>query len=238
MKKLLFFLILLPIFFSCGGGDEFKKNPVDNLIRDMNKEPTFTIVLYDMDVEGTFARTFKHQYQIITERDSEPVEKITPWMDVNDNFYRLHENDMGMEIASKTSDGKVHKQVAPAGFSNYVGNTHYGHWSNNSSGDSFWEFYGKYAMMSNLIGLATTPIRMSYYSDYHTHYWGSGRSYYGPSDSYGRSTWGSSSAHVEATKPTSAFKSRVNSKISRSAPRSTSGSSGSSFRSRGGGGGK
>jgi hypothetical protein len=52
-----------------------------------------------------------------------------------------------------------------------IGNPNYGHWQQRSDGTSFWEFYGMYALLSNL----TRPIfyndwarhrHYSYYSDY------------------------------------------------------------------------
>lgn len=55
--------------------------------------------------------------------------------------------------------------------SQLIGNPNYGHWQQRSDGTSFWEFYGMYALLSNL----TRPIfyddwarhrRYSYYSDY------------------------------------------------------------------------
>jgi hypothetical protein len=55
--------------------------------------------------------------------------------------------------------------------SQLIGNPNYGHWQQRSDGTSFWEFYGMYALLSNL----TRPIfygdwarhrRYSYYNDY------------------------------------------------------------------------
>ena len=59
MKKIIILIFAISLFVSCGGGDEFRKSPLDELIRDLNKEPTYTIVLYDIDVDGTFMRTYK-----------------------------------------------------------------------------------------------------------------------------------------------------------------------------------
>lgn len=62
-----------------------------------------------------------------------------------------------------------------------VGNPAYGSWSQNSSGQSFWAWYGMYSMFSNVVGMN----RYSYGG------WASrpNYSYYG---SYGRNRWGSS----------------------------------------------
>lgn len=212
---------LMLFLISCGGGKEFVKSPVDTLIRDMNSEPIFSIILYDMEVEGNFSKSYRHQYQIITEKDSIPQERLTEWYPVSKDFFAYHENNMGMEIASKGRDGKVHKGASPAGYSNYVGNERYGQWRQNSSGGSFWEFYGKYAMLTSVFNMMAYPARMSYYNDYRNNYYGSGRSYYGPTNG-GRSTYGTYSDYNTKTKPnsrytrSSTFKNKVNNRVQRS----------------------
>ena len=185
MKKLQF---LLPVFalvllWGCGG-DDFKVSPVDQMIKTMDKEPVFTIILHDMDVEGSFSKSYKHQYKVITEKDSVPQEKLTEWYEVGEKFFTLHENNMGMEIAAKTPDGKLLKEAAPPGYSNYVGNTQYGSWKKNNDGTSFWEFYGKYALISHLLGGSRV-----YRTDYNTYrdYGRQGRPYYGRNKQYGTS---------------------------------------------------
>ncbi len=72
-------------------------------------------------------------------------------------------------------------QMATAQKSNaLVGNPSYGNWKQDSSGRSFWEWYGMYALFSNVLG------GRSYYDS-----WSSrpNSSYYG---NYGRNRWGSS----------------------------------------------
>ncbi|MCF8372488.1 MAG: hypothetical protein K9H64_12740 [Bacteroidales bacterium] len=228
-------LLALMLFMVSCGGKEFVKNPVDTLIRDMNSESVFSIILYDMEVEGNFSKTYKHQYQIITEKDSIPQEKLTDWYPVSKDFFTYHENNMGMEIASKGRDGKVDKTVSPAGYSNYVGNPQYGNWVQRDGG-SFWEFYGKYAMLSSVFHMMTYPARMSYYNDYRSNYYGRGRSYYGPTTG-GRSTYGTYSDYNTKTKPnsrftrSSSFKNKVNSRVQRSTSSSSKTSSSKTSRS-------
>jgi len=72
-------------------------------------------------------------------------------------------------------------QIASAQQTNaLVGNPSYGNWKQDSSGRSFWEWYGMYSLFSNVLG------GRSYYNS-----WSSrpNYSYYG---SYGRNRWGSS----------------------------------------------
>ena len=132
LKKTFLFLLGAALITACGSSREYRKTPVDELIKTMDKEKDFTIILYDMDVEGSWSPDYKHKYKIITNEqvnDStvKPKERTTDWMPVDENFFEMHANDMGMEIASKT-DGKVQKQTAPPGYSNYVGNQRYGSW--------------------------------------------------------------------------------------------------------------
>ncbi|WKN31268.1 hypothetical protein PZB74_20155 [Porifericola rhodea] len=237
-------MVLAVFLLSACSGNDFKKNPVDVLIRDMTETPIYSIILYDMNVEGTFFKDYEHQYRIIKQSspDAKPEEVITDWYPVEENFFNQHANDMGMEIAAKSEDGKVSKLVSPPGYSNYVGNPQYGQWQTGANGNSFWAFYGQYAFLSSMLNLATFPIRRSYYDDYRT-YRGSGRPYYGPVVSNGRRAYGTGSAYTTAAKPNTRWSSTRNSSSAfRSGNRtSRSGSrynSSSSMRSRGGGFGK
>ncbi len=237
---------------SCSSRREFVKNPVDDIIRDLNAEQNFSIILYDMNYDEK-QNSYMHQYQILVEKTNPDTitTKTTDWLKVSDEFFNAHVNDMGMEITSK-QEGVVKKAVAPAGYSNYVGNEKYGHWVQRDGG-SFWEFYGKYAMLRSVFHMMGSPVRYGYWDDYHRNYRGYGRPYYGPT-SGGRTMYGTNStyANKNMTRSTwhnkpSTFKNRVrsqvsrsssNSRISRSSNRYSSGSSGSSSRSRSGGFGK
>ncbi|MFT5618583.1 MAG: hypothetical protein ACI85I_001818 [Arenicella sp.] len=251
LKNSLFIFLAFSVCLLTGcGSKQFATTPIDDFIKKMDKEKNFTIILYDMDVEGSWSKDYKHKYKIITEtkvNDStfKPEEKTTDWMPVDENFFEMHANDMGMEIAAKT-DGKVTKQTAPPGYSNYVGNKQYGNWQTNSSGGSFWAFYGQYAFMSNMMGLMGGRVSRTGYSNYNSTYRGV-RPYYGTSTA----KYGTFSAANKAANPSfakkmssnSSFKSKVQSSASRSttAKNTRSGSRYSSGSSRGrssGGGGK
>jgi len=235
------FTCIALLLSSCGGKD-FKKNPVDELIKEMTDAHTYSIILYDMEVEGTFFKDYKHQYRIVKQpkEDGKPEEEITKWYDVSEGFFAQNENNMGMEIAAKNAEGKVSKTAAPPGYNNYVGNPKYGHWQG-SGANSFWAFYGQYAFLSSMFNLATFPARRSYYDDY-TSYRGSGRPYYGPRTSTGRTTYGTNSSYTSRAKPNSTWSRTSSSRGFRSSASSTSRSgsrySNTSSRSRGGGFGK
>lgn len=238
-------IVLLILLLSACSGNDFQKNPVDTMIRDMTDTPIYSIMLYDMNEEGTFFKDYQHQYRILKQSspEAEPEEVITDWYTVSDDFFNSHINDMGMEIAAKTVDGEVSKTVSPPGYSNYVGNPQYGQWQQGAGGNSFWAFYGQYAFLSSMLNLATFPIRRSYYDDYRG-YRQSGRPYYGPEVGNGRRAYGTGSAYTTAAKPNTRWSSsrRSSSTAFRSGNQtSRSGSrynSSSSMRSRGGGFGK
>ncbi|MEM6261281.1 MAG: hypothetical protein AAGI38_02155 [Bacteroidota bacterium] len=227
MKGKLFILLLVALTaWGCSSEPEkkFVKSPVDTLVRDMTDVQNFTLLLYDMDADES-SDVYKHKYRILEERNVDGrdtlVENITDWYEVAPDLFNQHIEDMGMEIVSK-QDGVVEKKVAPPGYSQYVGNEKYGEFRTGSNGYSFWHFYGQYAFMSTMFSLATMPARYSYYNNYRTNYYPSGRSYYGP-NSGGRNMYGTNSSYNQsrtntrwATKPAS-VKSRVRSQVARSA---------------------
>jgi hypothetical protein len=225
----------------------YEKTELDKLVQKHSTEPDYSIVLYDMDAEGTGSSTiYKHKYQVIIPKSDTVESYTTDWRTVSDIFFEQHVDHLGMELAHK-KDGKLHKETAPAGYSHFVGNERYGQWRERN-GNSFWEFYGKYAFMSSMFNMMTYPVRRSYYNDYYTGYYGTGRTYYGPRGTYyGTRSYTNSTAGKNRTwssKPSS-FKNDVRSRVSRSAERTrasrvsrSSSRSGSSYRSRSGGFGK
>ncbi len=252
IKKVLLSVIVLSVILTYYNvnkhkKDTFQKNPVDELVRDMNSVPEFSIILYDMDFDEA-KDIYQHKYQIV-KHVSQPKDtifsEITKWYPVPQTFFDEHTKDMGMEIVTK-ANGKVTKETAPPGYSNYVGNPQYGRW-NNTGGGSFWVFYGKYAMMSSIFNIAFMPVRYSMWNNYNSGFRGRGQAF------YGNGRYGSNSKFSKFNNPMgrgnqSGFASRVQSRVTRSksspfmspsrTTRSTNRFSTTSFRSRGGGFGK
>lgn len=236
-------IVLMLLSRGCGGGKDFEKSALDNLIQELPKDEVYTIVLNDMDVRGNFSKSYYHDYEVISGTDPEKIDReTTGFLEVSEGFFNEHINNMGMEIASRDSTGKLNKTVAPAGYTNYIGNPKYGQWKSNGSGGSFWEFYGKYAFMSSMFNLIAFPARYNYYNTWRTGYYGYGRPYYGPSTA-GSSYYGTSSRYNTSRRPNSTwsskqstFSNRVQNRTSRSS--GTRSSSSSSYRSRGGSFGK
>ena len=185
--KLHYFIIPIITFilFSCGSAENVIKNPVDNYTRDLDKYKTHSVILYDMDMdEHTFSSDeFRHKYKIVlpakdTTGGKVVRDSISGWVNVSEQFFDKNLDNMGMELLSKDENGKITKTASPPGYNNYVGNPSYGRWSTGSNGSSFWEFYGRYAFMSQMFGLMGSPIYRSSYYDYRSNYRGT-RPYYG-----------------------------------------------------------
>jgi hypothetical protein len=151
-------------------------SPLNDLIRSLKEEPTYSIILDDMQTEGNFVRSYQHKYQVVADE----FETTTDWQKVDKKTYARYEPYLGMTIMSK-QDGKLDSTAGPAGYE-YVGNEKYGRWQTDSSGRSFWVFYGQYRLLSDLFG--GRPIYRSDYSTY-TSYRSQGRPYFGSGNQYG-----------------------------------------------------
>lgn len=237
------FLIFGFVKCSSNGNKSYTQNPIDELIKENIEQKTFSIILYDMDVkEDGWSNSYLHKYMLILEKDSTPYNTYTDWKEVSQAFFNKHLNDLGMELASKDSTGKVVKGASPAGYNNYIGNEKYGEWKTNSNGQSFWSFYGKYMFLSSVFNMATRPVYHSYYSDYRSNYYGRGTSYYGPNVG-GSTYYGTNSNYTKQTRPDFFERKKAKNNFSKNYSRSKTTRSnnrynGSSSRSRGGGFGK
>lgn len=109
---------------------------------------------------------YHHKYILETNGET----KETDWEQVDENVYFANLEYLGMAILSKPY-GVFEKdritEAAPPGMA-YVGNPRYGKWQEDSSGDRFWSWYGKYAFFSSLFFFPP-----SYYSYNSWHGWNS-----------------------------------------------------------------
>jgi len=194
----------------------------------MGKKP-YSVLLYDAKIENVDSdSTFSHQYKVILEDAAgTPYDSVTNWIAVSDTTFDYYINDIGLSLIS-ANDSVSNDYSSPPGYNNYVGNTRYGSWKQDSSGNSFWEFYGQYAFMRAMFGYSQ-PIYRYDYQDYRDYYRGSS-SYYGTRTSNGNYRYGTQSRHASSLKPQSSFKRSVNSRINRSGT-SRSTNSMSTFRS-------
>lgn len=198
-------LCFIMTMWACGSSEKKKKydepSAVDKMTKDLDKEKTYSIVLYDMQMDES-KNLYQHKYKVTKNlEDSASAKKaeIGDWVKVDEKFFAENMNNMGLELASKDEKGKVHKIPAPPGFNGYVGNEKYGNWKQDNNGNSFWEFYGKYMFMSSMINMMTTPVYRSTYYDYDAHRNNPStynRPYYGNNGQYG-----TNSAHTRSTNP-------------------------------------
>ncbi len=185
-------------------------------------------ILADMKEDGALRY---HKYQVIEGGTS----KLGSWQVVPRATYDAHRDHLGMTIYSKPEcvlASQAVKVASPPGYS-YIGNPRYGSWETRN-GQSFWVFYGRYALMRDLFwGRSYQPIGRSTYSTYRSSV-RSGKAWYGSKREYGTqgsttrtkyssSTYYKRSAARAASRSTGYSNSRY----------SGSGSSGSSTRSGG-----
>lgn len=202
MKSTLFYgLVACTLVFTACGPSKPKydgRSPVDELMRDLSNEKTYSIILHDMQVDESKG-LYEHKYKVFKNIEKDSIGKVTEWKKTSEQFFAENLKNMGLELASKSEDGKVHKVPAPPGFNNAVGNPKYGQWQTNSSGQSFWHFYGQYMFMSSMMNMMSGPVyRDSYYHyrDYRNNPSTGNSPYYGNNNQYG-----TNSPHGRATNP-------------------------------------
>ncbi len=114
-----------------------------------------------------------HKYTIV-----EGGEKYdTDWEPVSEDIYEANFEFLGMALLTKPIgmfEDEADTKATPPGMG-FVGNSEYGKWEKNSSGGSFWVWYGKYALFSHLL---MGPMRYRSWQRYNTGYRGR-RAYFG-----------------------------------------------------------
>jgi hypothetical protein len=122
-----------------------------------------------------------HRYLILENGQ----EKKTEWQEVDEDEYAANIDNLGMDIESKPYGlyaSELIEDATPPGMA-YVGNEKYGSWEKNSSGRSFWAFYGQYAFLNAMLGR-----NRYYHNDWNRWH----RNYRGRAPYYGKNPDGSS----------------------------------------------
>ncbi len=118
-------------------------------------------------VEDT-KETYFHKY--ILEENGETKE--TDWEQVDESVYEANLEFLGMAILSKPygmfEEDRL-TQAAPPGMA-YVGNPKYGEWKQDTTGDRFWSWYGKYALFSYLFFSPPSYFHYNSWSGWHNNY--------------------------------------------------------------------
>lgn len=168
--------IIASLFLNgCGGKRQL---PLDRLQESLKGVPTYSIILEDMKEEGNFRSNYYHKYRVVLQEEAE----TTDWMKVPADYYKTSEPLLGMTLFVKM-EGEVDRNPAPPGY-HYVGDSRYGRWRTDRRGDSFWEFYGKYALFSSLVGGWHRPIYRGDFDDYRR-YRSRNAPYFGRNNEYG-----------------------------------------------------
>jgi len=149
--------VILLFVLGCGASYD---NPVDRFKDQFKDVPTYSIILEDMKQDGNVFTHYFHKYKIVQLENT----WVSDWEEVSEQFYNQNANFLGMTLASK-KDGQRNDHVAPPGYA-FVGDANYGQWRQDSNGGSFWEFYGKYRMFTDVLGFFTGPIYRHDYDDY------------------------------------------------------------------------
>jgi len=184
IRSKLYWLLVASFTFACGA-----TTPLKRIAKDLEKYPEFSITLADMKEDGNFFKEYYHRYKTVYKEKGEPGDESafhneeTDWLRVKKDEYQKYQDYLGMVLLSKSKEGKISNDKYPAGYQ-YVGDSQYGKWQRDSSGGSFWEWYGKYAMFSTMFGMFNRPIYQSHWNDYSGNR-RSGRAYYGPNREYG-----------------------------------------------------
>ena len=169
-------------------GGCFAGDPLERLQGELDRYPEYSVILVDMREEGTFSTDYWHQYRVTTgerEEGSDDLvyaENIGNWERVNRGTFVRYQPYLGMVILSKGADGNVDHDQHPPGYQ-HVGNDRYGQWRGDGQGGSFWEFYGRYALISHMIGGFGRPIYRNDWNSYRESR-GRGQPYFG-SGAYG-----------------------------------------------------
>lgn len=261
MKKLLFILSGCFLIIGCDNGKPAKEVPIEpteKIIKN-NKNKDFSIVLDDMQIEESPNFTiYQQKYNVLTVIDDSLHVKKTPWQTVSEDYFKQHENDLGMEIVSK-HDNKLTRVAQPVGFGWAVGNEKHGEWeavqndststattttatnTSNNNNNRRWRMSGSSMFFWYWLGSRRNTYRNDY-RGYQSHA-GRGAAYYGNNTNSGNHRYGTRSNYQKTTRSSfftrrSTNQSRWNSFSKRTSRGSSRYSSGSTTRSRSGGTGK
>ena len=229
MQNFLLFATLFSML-ACSG----RMDPVRDLVRDLERYPEYSLIVDDMRIDDGFSPDYFLKFQVLTAAGARVAgrdtllyqERKTDWMQVDSEVFARYENYVGMVVASKGKDGRSTdvRQAHPPSYQ-YVGNPQYGFWG----GGGFWQFYGQYALMRDLMG--GWSVGRNDWEGYRRNR-ERGQPYYGPS-SGGKPTFGSRGAQTQKTRPSfytrqqqrrQAFTNKVSSRMGQTQSKSSWGS--------------
>ena len=178
------------------------QTPLERLQAQLETYPEYSVILQDMD-EDLFG--YSHQYQVVVgqpQAGSDELayrEALLDWQQVDSGTYERYRPFLGMVILSKSPGGNVDQDAHPPGYQQ-VGDERYGQWRQDSSGRSFWEFYGQYALLSHIVGGFGRPIYRDDWNGYQESR-RRGQTWYGPSAPGGGRTYGTGGTTTRQSNP-------------------------------------
>ena len=149
-------LFVLP---SMCNSEQIKSDPIGQLVKENETAQQFTILLYDMEKTGVFSKDYKHKYRLIKKENGRVVAKDSQWYPISSSYYNQHENNVGMEVAAKDTAGRVRRVVGPPGYTNYIGQSQYGYWTEGINDTVF--------IKEKVVDTSASATRLTYY-DYPT----------------------------------------------------------------------
>lgn len=114
--------------------------------RAMQGTPNYSVLVADAKQDSQFWSNYGLQYGI----EQNGTVGLTDWFGVSKEEYDKLAPKKGMTVLSY-QDGQRNATDMPPGYQ-YVGDERYGQWERDSSGNSFWVFYGQYRLLSDLFG--------------------------------------------------------------------------------------
>ncbi len=174
------------------------RSPLERLQQQLSQYPEYSVILQDMRLEGNFFKEYYHQYKIVSGQKSGASEDLvydtqtSDWSRVSQTEFEKYQKNLGMVLFSKSAKSGLSDAKYPPGYE-HVGNPRYGNWRSDNSGNSFWEFYGKYAFMSHMFGMFSRPIYRNDWNSYRQSR-SRGAPYFGRGGQYG--TQGSLTKHT------------------------------------------
>ena len=74
MRQVVLFIFFIVLVYACSRTCESDysepiKSPVDEIIKILSDVPTYSVILYDMNTEGSIFKEYYHQYKIISEEN-------------------------------------------------------------------------------------------------------------------------------------------------------------------------
>ncbi|HUK19427.1 MAG TPA: hypothetical protein VLW65_23560 [Bryobacteraceae bacterium] len=160
-------------------------------------------VLVDMETRGRGSnRSYDQKIRTVTTHLADASAKNgettsdEQWVDVSQDKYKAMQPDLGMAVEHKPAgkyDFEAERVPQPAGFAYMAppsqGSNQYGYWEHRD-GQSFWVFYGQYALLRDLLfNHSYRPLPPYEWEGYRDSY-RSGRTYYGRDEAAGVPKYG------------------------------------------------